>query len=71
MLRLVLDEHISPRVAEVLRRRSPRVVAHAVVEWEQGDFLGKDDNARLTESGRQRLTLVTYDRRTIPLLLKT
>ena len=71
MLRLLLDEHISPKVAEGLRRRDSSVVVHAMANWEQGNFLGRDDDACLTEAARQRLTLVTYDRRTIPLLLKT
>ena len=71
MLRLLLDEHISPKVAAVLRRRHPSVVVHAMADWEQGNFLGQDDNACLIEAARQRLTLATYDRRTIPLLLKT
>jgi hypothetical protein len=71
MLRLLLDEHISPKVAAGLRRHNPPVVAHAMGDWEQGNFLGQDDNACLMEAARQRLTLVTYDRRTIPPLLKT
>ena len=71
MLRLLLDEHISPRVAEGLRRREPSVVVHAMAGWQQGNFLGQDDDACLTEAARQRLTLVTYDRTPIPLLLKT
>ena len=71
MLRLLLDEHISPKVAEGLRRRAPSLVVHALANWEGGNFLGQDDNACLMEAARQRLTLVTYDRRTIPLLLKT
>lgn len=71
MLRLLLDEHISPRVAEGLRRRDPSVVVHAMANWEHGNFLGQDDSACLMEAARQRLTLVTYDRRTIPRLLKT
>jgi hypothetical protein len=71
MLRLLLDEHISPRVAEGLRRRAPSLVVHALANWEGGNFLGQDDSACLMEAARQRLTLVTYDRRTIPMLLKT
>jgi Domain of unknown function (DUF5615) len=71
MLRLLLDEHISPRVAHGLQRRDASMVVHALAEWEQGNFLGQDDDACLTEAARQRLTLVTYDRRAIPLLLKT
>ncbi len=71
MLRLLLDEHISPKVAEGLRRRTSAMVVHALAHWMQGNFLGQDDDDRLTEAARQRLTLVTYDRRTIPLVLKT
>src|SRR5664279_5433470 len=71
MLRLLLDEHVSPKVAEGLRRRAPSMVVHALANWEGGNFLGQDDSACLMEAARQRLTLVTYDRRTIPLLLKT
>lgn len=71
MLRLLLDEHVSPKVAEGLRRRAPSMVVHALANWEGGNFLGQDDSACLMEAARQRLTLVTHDRRTIPLLLKT
>lgn len=39
-------------------------------EWENGRFLGQDDSACLLEAASQQLTLVTYDRRTIPPLLK-
>jgi hypothetical protein len=38
--------------------------------WENGRFLGQDDDACLREAAAQRLTLVTFDRRTIPPLLK-
>jgi hypothetical protein len=71
MLRLLLDEHVSPKVAEGLRRRAPSMVVHALANWEGGNFSGQDDSACLMEAARQQLTLVTYDRRTIPLLLKT
>ena len=70
MLKLLLDEHISPNVADCLRRRNRSLIAHGMVEWEGGDYLGKDDVACLLEAAKQGLTLVTYDRRTIPLLLK-
>lgn len=39
-------------------------------EWERGNFLGLDDAACLEKAAAQALTLVTYDRRTIPPLLK-
>lgn len=75
MLKLLLDEHISPDVASGLRRRNRAsavhsLVIHGMAEWEGGGFLGKEDSACLLEAARQRLTLVTYDRRTIPPLLK-
>jgi hypothetical protein len=41
-----------------------------MAEWEGGGFLGKEDSACLLEAAEQGLTLVTYDRRTIPPLLK-
>jgi hypothetical protein len=71
MLKLLLDEHISPEVARGLRRHNRAIVVHSMVEWKGGDFLGQDDAACLQEAAAQGLTLVTYDRRTIPPLLKT
>jgi hypothetical protein len=70
MLKLLLDEHISPNVADGLRRRTRALVVHCMVEWEDGCFLGKEDSACLDRAAGQALTLVTYDRRTIPPLLK-
>lgn len=70
MLKLLLDEHISPDVAKGLRRRNRAMEVRYMVEWENGYFLGQQDNACLREAGAQGLTLVTYDRRTIPPLLK-
>jgi hypothetical protein len=70
MLKLLLDEHISPSVAAGLRRRNRRLVVHAMTGWEGGNFLGKEDAACLRAAAAQGLTLVTYDRRTIPPLLK-
>jgi hypothetical protein len=41
-----------------------------MIQWERGNFLGKEDSTCLLEAAKQRLTLVTYDRRTIAPLLK-
>jgi len=71
MLKLLLDEHIAPDVANGLRRRNRALEVRYMVEWESGRFLGQDDPACLREAAAQGLTLVTYDRRTIPPLLKT
>jgi hypothetical protein len=70
VLRLLLDEHISPMVASGLRRRDRALTVHSMAAWEAGSFLGQDDAACLRAAARQGLTLVTYDRRTIPPLLK-
>ena len=71
MLKLLLDEQISPDVANGLRRRNRAIEVRYMLEWENGHFLGQHDPSCLREAATQGLTLVTYDRRTIPPLLKT
>ena len=71
MIRLLLDEHISPSVATGLRRLRPSSSACGLVEWEGGGFLGQDDASCLRQAAIGGWILVTYDRRTIPPLLKT
>jgi len=70
MLKLLLDEHISPTVADGLRRRNRLLIVSCMAEWEEGEFLGQQDSACLQQAAAQGLTLVTYDRTTIPPLLK-
>lgn len=71
MLKLLLDEHISPKVARGLREHNPDVVVSFMKEWEQGRFVGQPDALFLQEAALQDLTLVTYDCSTIPSVLKT
>jgi hypothetical protein len=70
MLKLLLDEHISADVAEGLRCHHKNIHVICLAEWENGRFLGLADDLLLQEAIAQKLTLVTYDRRTIPPLLK-
>ena len=70
MLQFLLDEHISSAVAEGLRRKGRSLRVVCLAEWEGGAFLGQPDEACLRAAAREGLTLVTYDRRTIPALLK-
>lgn len=70
MLRLLLDEHVSPDVADGLRRRTKSLEVHALGEWEEGRLLGQSDETILAVAAAAKLTLVTYDLRTIPPLLK-
>ena len=71
MLKLLLDEHISPGVVAGLRRRNRTLAVRCFAEWETGSLLGLDDDACLQVAAAQGWTLVTYDRRTIPPLLKS
>lgn len=71
MLRFLLDEHISPVVAAGLRRRGRRTpFVIGLAEWHAGKFLGAPDETFLDAAATERLTLVTYDRRTIPPILR-
>jgi hypothetical protein len=70
MLRLLLDEHVSPAVATGIRRRNPRMTVYAMAQWHEGSYLGAEDAGCLEAAAVEKLTLVTYDRRTIPPLLK-
>jgi hypothetical protein len=71
MLKLLLDEQVSPAVAEGLRLKCPKLKVAGLAEWEGGRFLGLSDEAILEETASEKMTLVTYDLRTIPPLLKT
>ena len=70
VLKLLLDEHISPNVASGVRRRVSGLTIHPLMEWEGGAFLGASDAVCLGAAAAFRFTFVTYDRRTIPPLLK-
>ena len=70
MLRFLLDEQISPKVAEGFRRRYHDLPIVSLAEWEGGNFLGASDQAVLEAAAAQNRVLVTYDRKTIPPLLK-
>jgi hypothetical protein len=71
MLKLLLNEEISPSVARILRRGGSEIPVAALVEWEDGNFVGKDTVDLLREAADQEWTLVTYDRLKIPPTLKT
>jgi hypothetical protein len=70
MVKLLLDEHISPTVAHGLSRRNRLLAVICMAAWERGEFLGQQDSLCLQQAAVQGQTLVTYDRRTIPPLLK-
>ncbi len=71
MLKLLLDEHISPAVATGLRRVHSKLTVHPMNAWESGAFLGQSAPLILSEAYTQKLTFVTYDLKTVPPLLKS
>ena len=70
MLRILLDEHISPVVARELALMRSEIEVIAVQTWEGGANIGLPDADMLQLAATQSLTLVTYDQRTIAPLLK-
>jgi len=50
MLKLLLDEHISPDIATGLPRRNRAVEIQCMVEWQDGCFLGQEDSICLREA---------------------
>jgi hypothetical protein len=71
MPRLLLDEHLSPDIADGLRHTNKAIVVFCLAEWEGGRFMGLADDLLLEAAAAKGLTLVTYDCKTIPPLLKT
>ncbi|MEO0759515.1 MAG: DUF5615 family PIN-like protein [Cyanobacteria bacterium J06648_16] len=69
MLSFLLDEHISPKVAEQLRLKCPDIQVRVLQTWEQGRHLQLADDQLINLAHQYGLTLVTYDLRTIPTLL--
>lgn len=70
MLSFLLDEHLDPTIAAIVQRHRPAIDARALSAWEDGGYLGEDDDQVLHAAHAVGLTLVTYDQRTIPDLLE-
>ena len=70
MVKFLLDEHIAAGVVAASRRYSAELFVAHLAGWEAGRLLGCSDVALLHAGAAAGLTLVTYDCRTIPRLLK-
>jgi hypothetical protein len=68
-LNLLLDEQISPVIAEQVMRHRPGRSVQSVHRWGDGAFLGASDRELLHACSDQGLTLVTYDLKTVPIAL--
>jgi hypothetical protein len=69
MLALLLDEQISPAIARELARHRPGMRVETVHRWRLGELLSKPGWLVLQAATEERLTLVTYDLKTIPPIL--
>lgn len=68
-MKLLLDEHLTPILAH--RIAESGIDAVALQGWHAGAYLEQTDDAILRAAYQEARTLVTYDLRTIPPLLKT
>lgn len=69
MLAFLLDEHISPQIGQQLRQKRPNMSVFVLQNWEQGRYLQLADDLLINLAHQHSLTLVTYDLRSIPVLL--
>ncbi|MGI8426465.1 MAG: DUF5615 family PIN-like protein [Actinomycetota bacterium] len=58
-VRLLLDEHLSPVIAGMLRARGVDVAS--MQEWQGGRRLGANDQELLIEAEKESRTVVSYD----------
>src|SRR5438128_1202764 len=68
-LSLLTDEQIAPMVAEQVRAKRADIPITSVSLWRGGTLLGAPDDHLLRAAAEDDLTLVTYDRVSIPPVL--
>jgi len=68
-LKLLLDEHIWPGVAELVKRQNPEAEVESIHHYASGSLMNTTDDEILAEAHRDGWTLVTFDLNTIPRLL--
>ncbi len=68
-MKLLLDEHIWPGVAELVKRQMPEAEVESIHHYDHGSLINTTDDEVLTEALRDGWTLVTFDLNTIPRLL--
>ena len=60
-LSLLLDENVSPVVADQILQKRPEIRVRSVHHWRDGEYLGVSDLLLLEAAHEDGLTLVTYD----------
>ncbi|MDJ0688306.1 MAG: hypothetical protein QNJ41_07340 [Xenococcaceae cyanobacterium MO_188.B32] len=69
MLSFLLDEQISPEIAKQIENKRPEIPIFSIHTWQKGYYLGVADEIILKAAFLARLTLITYDQKTIPPIL--
>jgi hypothetical protein len=69
-VKLLLDVHVPAAVVAALVRRDPSPDVVHLRDWRGGACLGADDREILAIAAGEARTLLTYDLRTIPVLLR-
>jgi len=70
MLHILTDEQIGPNVAVAAKRRCREISVVSLFDWLDGHFVGASDEELLREAARQEMTLLSFDLKTIPPLLR-
>ena len=70
MLRYLLDEHLSPKIAYEVSRHQAEIEIHSLLKWRDGILITEPDDVVLSTIEPEGLTLVTYDLATIPATLR-
>lgn len=70
MLQILTDEQIDPDVAVAAKKRCGEMTVVSLFDWLDGHFVGASDEEVLREAARQAMTLLTFDLKTIPPLLR-
>ncbi len=68
-MKLLLDENISHVVADQVRGHGPRIAIESVHTWLGGTFRGRSDRELISAAAEDGWTVVTYDLRSMPVLL--
>lgn len=71
MLSILTDEQISPEATVASRRLCRGIRITTLFEWMDGHLVGAPDREILREASHQKTTLLSFDLRTIPPLLRT
>jgi len=69
MLRLLLDSHVPPAITKAARQKAALSIT-PLRDWHGGIYLQESDTRLLALAWEERLTLVTYDVNTFPLVVK-